>query len=280
MKKRLMLFQLIMVIILVGTSVYATVNANLDLKVSSDTLKRGEEFTVTLSLKNVDSENKVKSISGYVNYDKNVVEDITVDSIVKDENNTVKIGDETLAVEDLTDRDVNDMPDTSAYIGFNSNPTTDNDTKIVIDFNNGLSEDADLLTIKFKVKENATLGNIKKAIEYKLFVITAGSESSDEISKNVELTIKDINSNNDGNNTNTNNSANNTNTNIAGNTNKNTMANNTNTSANTNTNNAKDNTVSGTRLPAAGLRTVIIPLIAFAVLAYVSYKKYLEYKDI
>ena len=294
MKKLIMLFQLLMVIILVGTSVYATVNATLDLEVSTNTLKRGDEFTVTLSLKNVDSENKVKSISGYVNYDSKVIEEITAKSIVTEEDNTVVIGNEKLTVEDLTDRDVNDMPDTSAYIGFNGNPTSDNDTKIVIDFNNGLSEATDLITMKFKVKENATMGEIENAIEYKWFVITAGSEASEEISKNVSLTIVIQNDANNKDNTNINvhtNTANNTNTNTNKNTNtnantntnKNVVINNTNTNKNTNVisnTNTGDNTVSGTKIPAAGLRTVIMPIIVFMVLAYVSYRKYLDYKDV
>ena len=170
--KMIILLQIIIAIVLVASSVYATVSTTLDLTVSTDTVKRGDEITVTLSLKDVSSEKKVKSVSGYINYNKNIIEKLTVDSIVKNENNTVTIGSETLTVEDLTNKTVNEMPDTRAYIGFNASPTSDNDTKIVIDFNDGVSEDTELLTIKFKVKSNATIGEIENAIEYKVFVIT------------------------------------------------------------------------------------------------------------
>ena len=52
MKKRMIiLLQIIIAVVLIGTSVYASVSATLDLNVSSNTLKKGDEVTVTLSLK-------------------------------------------------------------------------------------------------------------------------------------------------------------------------------------------------------------------------------------
>lgn len=290
-KKMVILLQIMIAIVLVGTSVYGAVNATIDLKVSKDTIKRGEEITVTLSLKDVDS--NVKSVSGYVNYNKDIIEELTVDSIVKGADNTVKIGNEILTVEDLTNKTVDQMPDTSAYIGFNAAPTSGNDTRIVIDFRNGISENTDLITIKFKVKSNATLGEIEKAIEYKMFVIAAGTEKSEEISKDVKLTISEdgsSNGNQDGNNVqNVNqnqNTATNTNTNKTPD-NKNTaVKNNTTNTKNTSTagssqktNNTVDNTLASVGLPATGARAIIIPAIILILCAYISYNRYMKYKQ-
>lgn len=310
-KKMIILLQMIIAIVLIGTSVYAAVTATLDLKVSSNTVKKGDTVSVTLTLKDVDSEKKVGSVSGYINYDKEVIERLTVDSIVKNENNTVTIGSETLTVEDLTNRPINQIVDSKAYIGFNGDPSSNNDSRIVIDFNGAIEENTDLVTINFKVKETASIGEVENAIQYKMFVITSGTgETSQEISKNVTLTITDVNTE-DGDNQNQTNSGNETNNNTVENEVKNNTVNNntvnnettnntsrnetrnsiknnttTNKVNNTNTNtagnkgNTKDNTIASIILPATGARGVIIPAIILILCAYICYNRYMKYKDI
>lgn len=336
-KNKLILLQLITAFMLISTSVYAALTTTITLSIAEAVAFRGETVDVTLSLEDVDSDKKIQSVAGYINYDENVIEALNVDSIQKDENNTVTIGNEILRVEDLTDADVNQISTSSAYIAFNGNPTSDNDSRIVIDFKDGISEDADLLTIKFKVKSTATLGEVEDAISYSMFVATAGSEETEEITRNIKVTVKAVgndeedgnnvnnvieennvsnensNSNTNGNtNTNTNTNSNrNTNTNSNTNTNRNTNTNsntntntninrnnntntntNTNKNSNTNTNKNKntntntnkntntDGTVAGTKLPATGAKVIIIPAIILIVVAYVSYNKYIKYKDI
>ena len=307
-KTKLILLQLFIAFVLISTSVYATVNTTIVLSLNEATAFRGDTVEVTLSLKDVEEDKKIQSVAGYINYDENVIEAITVDSIKKSDDNKVTIGNETLNVEDLTDADLEDIPTTSAYIAFNGNPTTENDARIVIDFDGGITEDTELLTIKFKVKETATIGEVEKAISYSMFVITAGSEESEEITKDIKLTVKAVDAgDNEGNNTNneaknenenenvnTNtNNANttenktknetNTNTNKAGNTNTN-KATNTNTNKNVNSNNSvnntSDNTVSSVKIPAAGAKVILIPAIILIILAYVSYNRYMKYKNI
>lgn len=71
------------------------------------------------------------------------------------------------------------------------------------------------------------------------------------------------------------------------NTNKNTNNTNTNTNRNTNntnkntnnTNTNSDNTVSGSRIPATGARSFIIPFSVLCLLGFISYKKYMNYKE-
>ena len=310
-KTKLILLQLFIAFVLISTSVYATVTTTIALSLSEATAFRGDTIEVTLSLKDVEADKEIQSVAGYINYNKDVIEAITVDSIKKSNTNKVTIGNEELNVEDLTNANVNEIPTTKAYIAFNGNPTSDNDSRIVIDFKDGITTDEDLLTINFKVKETATIGEVEKAISYSMFVVTAGSEESEEITKDIKLTVKPVNAGNeDGNNTNnenrnenvntnentnnenknTNNenkNVNNTNTNKdAGkntntNTNKNTNANkNTNKATNNTVNNSADNTVSSVKIPAAGSKVILIPAIILIVLAYVSYNRYMKYKNI
>lgn len=322
-KTKLILLQLFIAFVLISTSVYATINTTIALSINETTAFRGDTVEVTLSLENVEQDEKIQSVTGYINYDESVIEAITVDNIIKSNDNKVTIGNEILKVEDLTNADIDEIPTTTSYIAFNGNPTTENDSRIVIDFEKGITEDTDLLTIRFKVKETATIGEVEKAISYSMFVITAGSEESEEITKDVKLTVKAVengddiennttyenentntvenktkneasntNSNKAGNtNTNTNrntNRAENTNTNKAGNTNTNKNTNN-NKSANTNKNvnsnkstnsNKSDNTVSSAKIPAAGAKVVLIPAIILIILAYISYNRYMKYKNI
>ena len=291
-KNKLILLQLFIAFVLICTSVYATVNATIDVSTSETTVEAGKNVSVKLSLKNVDK--KVTNIEGYINYNKDVLETLTVDSIEKNEDGTVKIGNETLKVEDVT----TGVSGSDSGISFNGDPSSNNDSKIVIDFKDGITSDTDLLTINFKVKSTAKIGDIEKAISYSMFVITAGDETSEEITKDVSLTIKAATPSNpdddnkpsdddkkpdegdkkpsedDNKKNTTNNAVNNanTNTNKVNNTNTNTNKN-TNKVNNTNTN-TKDNTVAGTTIPAAGAKLIVIPAIVLIVLAYLTYNKY------
>ena len=298
-KNKLILLQVFIAFVLICTSVYATVSTTIGISASTTTVDKGEKITVTLSLKDVDSTKKVESIEGYINYNTNIIEPINIDSIQKNADNTIKIGNEVLNVEDLTNVNVNELSSSTAYVAFNGSPASGNNSKIVIDFKDGIISDTNLLTIEFKVKSDATEGEIKNAISYSMFVVTAGSEQSEEITKNIDLTVKTVgNSNQDNTNTdnNTNTNTDNENRNTNNNTNTNTKNENKNTNNNTNTGNtnrntnnktntgnkantAVDNTVSG-KLPATGAKIVVIPGIVLAIIAYICYNRYIKYKDI
>ncbi len=273
MKNKLIVLQVFIAIILVCTSVYAAVQTTIGVKVSSSTLYKGDTFDVTLSLNDVKSDEKVTGIEGYLNYNKDVIEKVTYDSIIKDENNKVKIGSETLSVENLQQ----DITSTGAFVGFNEEPSTGKgDAKILIDFSNGLTEDTDLITIKFKVKSDAKIGEITDAIKYSNFIVTTESGKSEEITKNVNLTVKEKPANNQNQNKNQNKNEDNTVGKVnTTNSNKNTVK--TNTVNNTNT---LDNTVSGVNLPATGAKIFIIPVIVLIILAYISYNKYIRMRGI
>lgn len=278
-KTKLIILQVFIAIILISTSVYAAIDTTIGVKVSKSILYRGDTVDVTLSLSDVKSDKKITNVEGYINYDKDILETITYDSIVKDENKKVTIGDETLPVEDASN-----VQSSGSFVLFNGSPESNNDAKIIIDFNNGLTKDADLLTIKFKVKSNASIGDVKDAIKYS-FVVKSNEDKTEEISKNVNLTVKetvkDDNKNETKNETKNESKVDDPvgkvdNKNENKNTNKNTNTKN-NTVNNTNT---TDNSVSGTKLPATGAKIFIIPAIVLIALAYISYNRYIRMRGI
>lgn len=349
-KNKLILLQLFIAFTLICTSVYAAVDTTISVSASSTDIKKGEEITVTLALDKVDADKKVESVEGYINYNKDILEKVTVDNIEKTSDNTVKIGDEELPVEDLTDK--TEVTNSDAYVAFNGSPSSGNDIKLVVDFKNGITKDTDLLKIKFKVKADAKLGTVTNAISYDMFQITAGNETGGDITKNINLTVVSEEETPDPEhehkwkeNTSKNKAATCTEegykffecteegctetkketvkatghkygswkvtkeptTKAEGekqrecsvcknvekekiakktddkNTNKNTNTNNTNKNtnkANTNSNTNKDNTVAGTKIPQTGSKVFVVPAIVLIVLAYVSYNKYMKYKDI
>lgn len=297
MKNKLIFLQVFTAVILICTTVNAALETGLGLTAKETTIKKGDTVEVTLSLKNVKEGTKIKSIEGHINYNKDVFEKINYDSIVKNEDKTVKILNETLPVEDLTNVKLEDMPSTNAYVGFNGSPTSDNDSRIVIDFQNGLSQDADLLTIKFKVKENAKVGDIENAVSCSNFEIVANnSERLENIKQSINLKIEEKGNANDDKNENKvddqdkdkDNNKNkvdnqNKNQNKADDkkNNSNNVANKTkNTNRTVNNTNTLDNTVAGTRLPATGAKVLVIPAIILVALAYISYNKYIKMKGI
>ena len=297
-KNKLILLQLVIAFTLICTSVYAAVNTTIELKVSNGVVKRGEKVAVTLSLKDVNEE-KIESIEGYINYNKNVIEPIDINSIEKNEDNTITIGSQKLPLEDLTNATIENMTSTSDSVAFNGNPAgdEDNDSRIVIDFKEPITADTDILTINFTVKSDATLGEIKQAITYSLFVVTADAGQSEQITQDVAITVEAVQNKDDDDddankdtNTNTNDSAKenknsnqNTNKNTNTNTNKNTNTNrntNQNVNNNKNTNSNTDKTTADSTLPATGARIIAVPAIILMIIAYVCYNRYMKYKDI
>lgn len=249
-KKKLIVLKIFVAIILVCSSVYATLSTTINVTTSNQRVSKGDVVTVKLSLANVDSSKPVESVEGYINYNTDVIEALSANSIRKN-NNTITIGNQTLPFEDLTNANASRVPETSAYVAFNGSPASNNNSKIVIDFKDPITSDVDLLNIDFKVKSDATTGEIENAISYAMFLITSGSDQTEEITKNITLTItersSDDNNNenkNDNNNGNTNKDNTNANSN-KDNTNANSNKDNTNANSNkgnTNANSNKDNT--------------------------------------
>ena len=303
-KNKLILIQtLIAIVILITTTVYAAISVKLELSVSNSKLAPGDEVTVKLSIKDIQvSDEGITNIDGYINYDKNIIEPLTVNSIVRDSDGRVTIGNNKLSVEDLTGATSVNTGDNTTGIVFNGKPASNNDCRLLIGLATPIKEDTDLITIKFKIKQNATLGEFENAIKYDMFVITAGEEKTPAISEAVTLTVDKVTNpkpeNNVENETKNevenevkNEVKNETKNNVSNKPNSNTSVNNTSKNTSNNTSNTnKNNVVNNTnkvdnsalvgKLPKAGSRIMILPIVAVIILAYISYNRYMKYKDI
>ena len=318
MKKRQVVLYVVVMLVLLTTSVFATIQAELNVTATADdnTYYPGEEFIVTISLKNLTTTQGIKSIEGYIDINSDVLEPLTVDSIVKGTDGKVQIGTNSLDVYDAS----NIPTTTDKGIIFNTNPVSQKGNyRLVINLENPVSSDTDLVKIKFKIKDNVEPATYQSVMVYKLFNIfaTDAGEKLQLDQKSYRLTVsRRPESGNTANNTSNENAANNTPTNsptnnTVNNTVNNTARNNTvnNTARNNAVNNAAknntvnnaaknnagknnavnnagqkvankpDNTTSPTNLPKTGYRLILIPIVALAIVGFVFYKKYSKYAN-
>ena len=303
MKKRQVVLYIVVMLILLTTSVYATISAELGLKVNADnnTLYAGDEFSITISLKNLDASEGIKAIEGYIDINEDILENLTINSIVTDENGKVKINDNNiLNVYDAVDSQTN----TDASIILNTNPVSGKgDYKIVINLATPLTTDTDLFDIKFQIKDDVAAGEYQSVMTYKLFNIFSNNAQDKEELAQKSLALKvtktptttDNTVNNTENNVVNNNVTNNTTNNVVNNTVNNVTNNTTNNTQNStkgSTNNTvkntssdnvivkgSDNTVAPTNLPKTGYRLIWLPIIAMIIVGLVFYKKYSKYNN-
>ena len=173
MKKLRISFVIVVLLVLVSGIVYA--NASI-LKLSySKKGKPGSTVALSLSLQNTNTfDSAITSIEGYLNFDSEVFEDVTINSF-ESNNGKVQIGNKNnLDLIDLSGYSSSNQSQVNGDAGFyfNGNPLSNNDNKIVLDFATPISEDAKLFTINLKVKSNASVKEYQKAIEianFKLF---------------------------------------------------------------------------------------------------------------
>ena len=298
MKKKLLLVYVFVAFVLLCTNVYAVLTMDVNLVADKTSVKPGEEVVVTVNLKKISK--PISSIEGYINIDETVFKESIKDALVT-KDNKIEVTSENTASNKLSY--VFDPSAMSADydVIFNTKKENieNNDCLFVMDLAQDIANSADVLQFKFTVKDTATVKKVEKAVQVDCIVAYSSdrSDRSEKISATLDINVVNGNApaeenkteNNSVNNTNTNKNTNNTNTNTnntnVNNTNTNKNANNTNSANNVNntvnnTNTNKDGTVAGTNIPAAGAGFIIIPIIMFAVLAYISYKKYIKYKDI
>ena len=140
------------------------------LKVSySKSGKQGDTATLNILLQNTDSfQSAITSIEGYLNFDKNVFEGVSINNI-ENNNGKVQIGtNNNLDLVDLTGFSVSSslsQLNGDAGFYFNGNPISGNDCKIVIDFITPISENTKLFTLGLKVKSDADPKEYEDAIE-------------------------------------------------------------------------------------------------------------------
>ncbi len=144
--------------IFIANYAYATVSASIIATASKTTLKKGEEFTVSVYLDKLNYTNKgVDEVELKININKDILNELSVDSIVT-KNGNVTVGENTLKVED-----VNSAKEDQVVF---SNLTTDCDYKIFIDMQEPLTKSKNkLLDIKFKVKNSVPESDLNVDID-------------------------------------------------------------------------------------------------------------------
>ena len=295
MKRKLIICNIFIVLVLLCKSVYAATTAKLDLVTTPENtqVKSGEKFTVKLSLKDFSKTTTIDTLSGYIDIDENTIEDITIDNIVKTSGNAVKIGNEVLEVYDVTK--IEGIPEKGIFLM--KDPATDDNTehdyKITIELSadNKISTE-EVIEVEFKTKDGLEEGTYTDTIKFVGFEATSGwtetvsieEDSVSVIIKNTEENKDDENKDDgnkddgnkdDGNKDDGNKDNGNKDDGSKDNGNKNTL------NANKVGNNSKDNTLANKILPATGTTTIIIRVIAVALLlGAIVYAKYKKYKNI
>ena len=197
-KRKIAFLIMLMILSLLCVNVYATISGDISLTPSKTTeLSAGESFTVTLSLSELSGTTGIDSISGYINIDENVLEDLTISSIVTNSDGYVEIDDNNL----LTVYDASEVSSSSSDCGvvLNTSPTSGKgDYRLVIDLAEAISSGTDLITITFEVKSDATSGTYEDAITYSSFVIYEGTSNKYAMDdKSIDITVVDETSSDD-----------------------------------------------------------------------------------
>ena len=191
MKRKLIAVYIFLIIMLFCNCAYAAFDADLMLTYNKDTVKAGDTVTVTLQvIKITGTDRGVENIEGYINIDENIFEPLTVNNIVTDSDGKVAIGNMKLDLEDLTNATNTDNLKENTVV-FNGKPISGNDSKIIIDLPTPITEDTDVLTLDFKVKQDAEIGTFQKAISYDMFVIYSGEEKTVSASAELAITVEE-----------------------------------------------------------------------------------------
>ena len=190
MKKRQVVLYIVVMLILLTTSVYATISAELGFKIqANNSVYPGDNFQVTLRLTKLEADDGIKAVEGYIDIDENVVEKLTVDSIVTDENKKVKINEDNI----LPVYDSSNLSDVG--IIFTVDPASkDGDYKVVINFAKPItSQDTDLITLNLKVKDGVSVGKHESTVVFKLFkIFTDNAEEKQTLTdKTIALTVSE-----------------------------------------------------------------------------------------
>ena len=242
MNKKKVVLYIFLIFALLCTSVYATISGDISLSASKTTVSPGEELSVTLKITDVTFKGGIDSIEGYINIDENVLEDLTLESIVTN-NGKVQIGENSLNVYDSNTDSV--LPSKGVF--FNTNPSRgEGDCRLVINLNKAVPTDTDLVTLNFRVKNSVNNGTYEKAISYDLFVLfNEDTDKTEKVSKSLDVVVeaKSINEVEGNNNTVNNTTKNEVKNNTVNNTTKKEVKNNT---VNNTTKNEVKNTVKNT----------------------------------
>ena len=197
-KKKSIILIMFIILSLLCINVYATISGDISLTPSDLTeLSAGESFTVTLSLSELSGTTGIDSISGYINIDEDVLEDLTISSIVTNSDGQVEVNDENI----LDVYDASSVSSSSYDYGIvlNTSPASGKgDYRLVIDLEEAISSGTDLVTITYQVKSDVSSGTYEDVITYSSFVIYEGTSNKYTVDdKSIDITVADSSSDSD-----------------------------------------------------------------------------------
>lgn len=193
MKRKLLIVYVFVAFVLLCTNVYAALTMDLSLVPVSEKVKQGSDLVVTVKLNNISA--PLSSIEGYINVDENVLEPISAD-MIKGDKIAIKADGKVLSELDYIFNPTDTGADYDVIFNTKKENIENNDCFFIMDLRKDMQGNCDLMTLNFKVKENATVSQATQAVKFKISSAVSASNTKDKaenISANLNFEVVDKN---------------------------------------------------------------------------------------
>lgn len=193
MKRKLLIVYVFVAFVLLCTNVYAALTMDLSLVPESEKVKQGSDLVIAVKLNNVSA--PIASIEGYINVDENVLEPISSDMIKGD---TIEVKSNGTKVSSLDYKFNPTSADADYDVIFNTNKSAieNNDCFFIMDLRKNIQGNCDIMTLNFKVKEDATVSQATQAVKFKVSSAVSAADTKDKVtdlSANLSFEVLDKN---------------------------------------------------------------------------------------
>lgn len=193
MKRKLLIVYVFIAFVLLCTNVYAALTMDLSLVPVSEKVKQGSELVVAVKLNNVSA--PISSIEGYINVDENVLEPIS-ESMIKGDKIEIKADGKKVSDLDYVFNPQNTGSDYDVVFNTKKENIENNDCFFIMDLRKDIKGNCDIMTLNFKVKDNATVSQATQAVKFKIASAVSASDLKDKVtdlSANLSFEVLDKN---------------------------------------------------------------------------------------
>ena len=193
MKRKLLIVYVFIAFVLVCTNVYAALTMDLSLVPESEKVKQGSDLVVAVKLNNVSG--PVSSIEGYINVDENVLEPIS-ESMIKGDKIEIKADGKKVSDLDYVFNPQNTDSDYDVVFNTKKENIENNDCFFIMDLRKDIKGNCDIMTLNFKVKDNATVAQATQAVKFRVASAVSASDLKDKVtdlSANLSFEVLDKN---------------------------------------------------------------------------------------
>ena len=193
MKRKLLIVYVFIAFVLVCTNVYAALTMDLSLVPESEKVKQGSDLVVAVKLNNVSG--PVSSIEGYINVDENVLEPIS-ESMIKGDKIEIKADGKKVSDLDYVFNPQNTDSDYDVVFNTKKENIENNDCFFIMDLRKDIKGNCDIMTLNFKVKDNATVAQATQAVKFIVASAVSASDLKDKVtdlSANLSFEVLDKN---------------------------------------------------------------------------------------